>query len=100
MAKEEKDDQKEDSKNKTNEEDEGVDLEEELFFAYNEIENLKRKNSKLKVQLQEGNESKDKASHALEEAEKKIVDLKIQIVEAKRIEKSIEDERKPKFQSS
>jgi chromosome segregation ATPase len=50
----------------------------------------------LKVQLQKDNESKNKASQAFLEVENKIVDLKIQIEEAKRIEEEVRNQLKMK----
>lgn len=60
------------------------DFKEELISALSEIKRLRKKNQNSKLLLQEENETKSKTFQALEEAKKLIVDLKVQVEEAKR----------------
>jgi hypothetical protein len=70
-----------------------VDLEEELICALREIKKLKKKNLKQKEQLQKYEEedcdAKEKMSQSLEEIEKTIISLKIQLEEEKRMEEVV-----------
>jgi hypothetical protein len=69
---------------------EEVDLEEELVCSLREINNLKKNNLKQKKQLQkyeeEDHDARTKISQRLEEIEKTIVNLNIQLDEKKRME--------------
>ena len=70
-----------------------VDLEEELMCALREIKKLRKKNLKQKEQLQnyeeKDHDSKAKMSQSLEEIEKNIMSLKVQLEEARNIEEVV-----------
>jgi hypothetical protein len=70
-----------------------VDLEEELMCALSEIKNLRKNNLKQKEQLQKYEEedcdSKSKMSQSLEETKNTIMNLKVQLEEARRMEEVV-----------
>jgi hypothetical protein len=77
---------------KENPDSEEEDLEAELVSALEEIDRLRKRNIKLKEKLQK-HEKKD---HDLEETEKIIISLKIQLEEAKGIEEAVKSQLKEK----
>lgn len=67
-----------------------------MVSALNEIKKLRKKNQNLKLLLQEGNGEKNKVFQVVENAEKLIIDLKIQIDKGKKREEEIRSQLKLK----
>lgn len=78
-AKDDRDEKKEERylKEVHNEDEDEVDLDEALDYAYREFEKLKKRNSRwgVRIQIQEDSEAKEKLTQSLEELGKLIIDL-------------------------
>lgn len=63
-----------------------IDIKAELICTLDEIKKIRMENQRLKLQLQEEKEFKAKTLSTLQEVEKIIIDLKVQVIEVKKIE--------------